>query len=218
MTPAAILFLIAAISTLYVLIGYPVLLAFLAEYFPRPVHKQDHQERVSVIIPVRNGEQWLARKIESVLAQDYPAELREIVIVSDGSTDSTDAIAISYADRGIRLIRVPQGGKPAALNAAVPQVTGDLLFLTDVRQVLRRDCLRRLVASMADPEVGVVSGNLQIAAGATEEEKNTRLYWRYENWIRRNLSAGPFDAGRYGPGLPGAAQPVRADPARFVAG
>src|SRR5205823_163067 len=148
------------------------------EYFSRPVHKKDQQERVSVIIPVRNGERWLSRKIESVLAQDYPAELREIVIVSDGSTDSTDAIAASYANQGIRLIRVPQGGKPAALNAAVAEVTGDLLFLTDVRQMLRRDCLQRLVTSMADPEVGVVSGNLQIAAGATEDEKNTGLYWR----------------------------------------
>ena len=142
MTPtaitAAILFSASAISTLYVLVGYPVLLGFLAKHFSKPVRKQDHQERVSVIIPVRNGEQWLARKIESVLAQDYPAELREIVIVSDGSTDSSESIAMSYADRGIRLIRVPHGGKPAALNAAVPHATGDLLFLTDVRQVLER--------------------------------------------------------------------------------
>ena len=100
---------------------------------------------------------------------------------------------------GVRLIRVPAGGKPAALNAAVPQAKGDLLFLTDVRQVLRGDCLRRLVACMADPEVGVVSGNLQIAAGATEAEKNTGLYWRYENWIRRNLSQGHSMLGATGP-------------------
>jgi poly-beta-1,6-N-acetyl-D-glucosamine synthase len=203
MTPtamtAAILFLVAAFSTLYVLVGYPLLLAFLAQHFPKPILKQDHPERVSVIIPVRNGEHWLAREIESVLAQDYAAELREIVIVSDGSTDSTETIATSYADRGIRLIRVPEGGKPAALNAAVPQVTGDLLFLTDVRQMLRQDCLRRLVASMADPQVGVVSGNLQIAAGASEEEKNTGLYWRYENWIRRNLSQVHSMLGATGP-------------------
>ena len=119
---------VSAISTLYVLVGYPVLLAFLAKHFSKPVRKQDHQERVSVIIPVRNGEQWLARKIESVLAQDYPAELREIVIVSDGSTDSSESIAMSYADRGIRLIRVPQGGKPAALNAAVPHGDGRSAF------------------------------------------------------------------------------------------
>src|SRR5581483_9208125 len=52
---------------------------------------------------------------------------------------------------------------------------------------LRSDCLRRLVACMADPAVGVVSGNLQIRTGTTEEEHNTGLYWRYENWVRRSL-------------------------------
>ena len=196
---AAILFFAAGLSVFYVLLGYPLLLEILARYFPKPICKQDHYESVSVIIPVRNGEQWLGRKIESVLALDYPAELREIMIVSDGSTDATEAIAAGYADRGVRLIKVPAGGKPAALNAAVPLAKGELLFLTDVRQVLRRDCLRRLVACMADPKVGVVSGNLQIALGETEEEQNTGLYWRYENWIRRNLARVDSMLGATGP-------------------
>jgi cellulose synthase/poly-beta-1,6-N-acetylglucosamine synthase-like glycosyltransferase len=141
----------------------------------------------------------LGRKLDSILALDYPTELREIIIVSDGSTDGTEAIAAAYADRGVRLIKVPAGGKPAALNAAVPLAKGELLFLTDVRQVLRQDCLRRLVACMADPKVGVVSGNLQIAAGATEEEQSTGIYWRYENWIRRNLARVDSMLGATGP-------------------
>ena len=195
----AILFAAAASSVLYVLIGYPLLLEILARYFPKPVARREHFASVSVIIPVRNGERWLARKIESVLAQDYPAELRDIIIVSDGSTDSTEAIATEYADRGVRLLTVAAGGKPAALNAAVPTAEGELLFLTDVRQVLHRDCLRRLVACMADPAVGVVSGNLQISSGMTEEERNTGLYWQYENWIRRNLSRVDSMLGATGP-------------------
>jgi cellulose synthase/poly-beta-1,6-N-acetylglucosamine synthase-like glycosyltransferase len=196
---ATILFLAAVSAVWYVLIGYPLLLAMLARFFAKPVAKAEHFEPVSVIIPVRNGEQWLRRKIESVLAQDYPADLREIIIVSDGSTDSTEAIAIEYAQQGVRLLSVAGGGKPAALNAAVPVAQGRLLFLTDVRQVLRPDCLRRLVACMADPAVGVVSGNLQISTGATEEEHNTGLYWRYENWIRRNLARIHSMLGATGP-------------------
>src|SRR5437868_4239592 len=133
---AAVLFFAAGSSVVYVLIGYPLLLELLARYFSKPIRKQEHHASVSVIIPVRNGERWLARKLDSVLALHYAAELLEIIVVSDGSTDATDQIAGFYSDRGVRLIKVPAGGKPAALNAAVPAATGELLFLTDVRQVL----------------------------------------------------------------------------------
>jgi biofilm PGA synthesis N-glycosyltransferase PgaC len=193
-------FVMAGGAIFYVLVGYPLLLGVLASRFQKPVRRDDnYRETVTVIIAVRNGERWLARKIESILAQDYPKELRDVLIVSDGSTDSTDRIAASFADRNVRLLRVPSGGKPAALNAAVPNATGNLLFLTDVRQILRMDCLSRLVAFMADPEVGVVSGDLRIAKGANEEHENTGLYWRYENGIRTNLARLHSMLGATGP-------------------
>lgn len=197
---AASIFLLAAGLTGYVVAGYPLLLGLLARFGGRPVKKGEHYETVSVIIAVRNGERWLRQKIESVLALDYPADLlTEILIISDGSTDGTEEIARSYADRGVRLLVVPPGGKPAALNAAVPLAKGDLLFLTDVRQVLDRACLRHLVSSMADPAVGIVSGNLKIRRGETVEEESTGLYWRYESSIRRNLSRVDSMLGATGP-------------------
>ncbi|MGP8246068.1 MAG: glycosyltransferase family 2 protein [Bryobacteraceae bacterium] len=200
MTPFFVtLFLASALAVAYVLAGYPLLLACLARWFEKPVDRREHVAPVTVIIAVRNGERWLARKLDSVLAQDYPPQSTDVLVVSDGSTDASERIAASYANRGVRLIRVPFGGKPAALNAAVPQSSGELLFFTDVRQVLRPDCLRRLVAAMADPTVGVVSGDLRIARGASEEEANTGLYWRYENWIRGNLSRLDSMLGATGP-------------------
>lgn len=199
MSAAAIIFVISVLMVFYVVAIYPLLLALAVRFFSRPVQKKDLPQSVSVIIAVRNGERWLARKIESVLALDYPRELVEIVIVSDGSTDRTEEIARSYAGQGVRLIVVPPGGKPAALNAAVPQATGDLLFLTDVRQILDRQCLRYLVACMADPSVGVVSGNLKIQQGATVEEESTGLYWRYENSIRNNMAKLDSMLGATGP-------------------
>jgi cellulose synthase/poly-beta-1,6-N-acetylglucosamine synthase-like glycosyltransferase len=196
---AATLFVVSACSIGYVLIGYPALLAFLARRFERTILKRDQPESVSVIICVRNGERWLRQKLESVLSLDYPPALREVIVVSDGSTDGTEEIARSFAAQGVRLLMVPRGGKPAALNAAVPQANGDLLFLTDVRQILAPDCLKRLVGSMADPAVGVVSGNLLIRRGASLEEESTGLYWRYENSIRRNLSRVDSMLGATGP-------------------
>ena len=196
---APLLFLCTGIAIFYVLIGYPLLLSLWARFFARPVRSRDYLASVSVIIAVRNGERWLRRKIESLLAQDYPAELREIIIVSDGSTDSTEAIAASYQRQGVRLLVVPAGGKPAALNAAVPHATGELLLLTDVRQVLEPDCLRLLVCAMADPEVGVASGDLRIAHAEGEEEEATKLYWRYENSIRANMARLDSMLGATGP-------------------
>ena len=199
MSPAVIVFAISSLLAAWVLLAYPVLLAFRARYFGRPVLKREIFESVSVIIAVRNGERWLRGKLESVLALDYPKEQMEIIIVSDGSTDGTEEIARSYAEKGVRLLVVPPGGKPAALNAAVPQAQGDLLFLTDVRQILERDCLKHLVSCMADPSVGVVSGNLKIRRGSNVEEESTGLYWRYENSIRRNLSRVDSMLGATGP-------------------
>lgn len=199
MNPAVVIFIISSLLAAWVLVGYPVLLAFLAHYFGRPIQKHDIVDSVSVIIAVRNGERWLRNKLESVLSLDYPKDKMEVIIVSDGSTDDTEEIARSYADKGVRLLVVPPGGKPAALNAAVPQATGDLLFLTDVRQILEPDCLKNLVACMADPAVGIVSGNLRIRRGSNIEEESTGLYWRYENAIRRNLSRVDSMLGATGP-------------------
>lgn len=199
MSSAVIIFLISSLLAAWVLVGYPLTLSLLARYFERPVVKRDIIESVSVIISVRNGERWLRNKLESVLALNYPPSKMEIIIVSDGSTDQTEEIARSYASRGAQLLIVPPGGKPAALNAAVPHAHGDLLFLTDVRQILDPDCLRRLVACMADPAVGVVSGNLRIRRGSNIEEESTGLYWRYENSIRRNLSKVDSMLGATGP-------------------
>jgi len=199
MTVALAVFLVSAGSVGYVLIGYPAWLAFLARRFQRAIQKGDRLETVSVIICVRNGERWLRHKLESVLALDYPPEMLDVVVVSNGSTDRTEEIAESFSCQGVRLLVVPHAGKNAALNAAIPHAKGDLVFLTDVRQILARDCLKRLVACMADPAVGVVSGNLLIRRGVSMEEESTKLYWRYETAIRRNLSRLDSMLGATGP-------------------
>src|SRR5438128_12022340 len=118
MTTPAVLFAISAVVIAYVTVGYPLLLYFLTRLFPRPIRKSDGVKTVSIIIPVRNGERWLSRKLDSLLAQNYPKELVGILVVSDGSTDATDEIACLYAERGVRLMRVPAGAKPAALQHA----------------------------------------------------------------------------------------------------
>jgi len=199
MTLAIVVFLLACVTLLYVIAGYPVLLGLVARLTARPPQRDASEPSISVVIAVFNGEQYLTDKLRSVLAVDYPKERMEILVVSDGSTDRTDEIAGEFASSGVRLLRVPRGGKPAALNAAIPEARGEILVLTDVRQALANDCFRKLVARFADPKVGVVSGELLIRSGSSAEEAQIGLYWRLESWIRDRLSAIDSMFGATGP-------------------
>jgi cellulose synthase/poly-beta-1,6-N-acetylglucosamine synthase-like glycosyltransferase len=154
----------------------------------RSIEKKWIPRTVSIVIAVRNGERYIREKLDSVLALDYPKELLEVWVASDGSRDKTDDIVREFAWSGIQLVRIPESGKAAALNAAIRKSEGEILLLTDVRQKLATDSLSRLVSCFADPTVGVVSGRLLICKGENREEANIGLYWRYETWIRDNLS------------------------------
>jgi len=183
-----ILFIASAAVLLYVLAGYPLLLGLLTKTRQKPFLRAFDEKSVSVVMAVRNGEPWIAQKLRNILALDYPRERMEIIVVSDGSEDHTDQLAAGFAAQGVRLIRVPAGGKAAALNAGIAAASNEILFFTDVRQPLAPDCLRHLVSCFADPRVGVASGELEIRRGASHDEQNIGLYWRYEKSIRKHLS------------------------------
>lgn len=187
--PVAIaVFGLSVLFVLYTLAGYPLLLRMLAARRRQPVRRGAFEPRVSVIVAVHNGEAYLREKILSIFALDYPRDLMEILIASDGSTDATDSIARSFAGEGVILLQLPRGGKPAALNAAVAASQGEILVFTDVRQTLAPDSLRLMLENFHDPAVGSVSAELVIRDGQNREERNVGLYWRYEFWIRVQLS------------------------------
>jgi cellulose synthase/poly-beta-1,6-N-acetylglucosamine synthase-like glycosyltransferase len=203
MLPIA-LFCASAALGLYIVLGYPLLLGLMARRWPKPVLKSRQRKTVSVVIAVHDGERFIGAKLDSVLALDYPRELMETLVVSDGSTDRTDSIVRRFAPQGVQLLRVPRGGKCAALNAAIPQARNEILLLTDIRQIVEPESLQAMIDCFADPSVGAVSGELVIHRGASHDEADIGLYWRYESWIRNRLSdvdsifgaTGPFYALR----------------------
>ena len=84
--------LLAAVAfVLYTLFGYPLVLALLARRSRNPILREWQPRRVSILLPVRNGEDIIRAKLRSILALDYPSDLIEILVASDGSTDGTDA-------------------------------------------------------------------------------------------------------------------------------
>jgi len=181
-------FVVCAAFVIYVLAGYPVLLAVWAAAFPKPIWKIFTPRRVSIIVPVRNGARWLAAKLESLLSSNYPAELLNILVVSDGSTDETESLVSKFPDARVRLLALPSGGKATAVTKGLAAVDGEIVVLTDVRQTFDRDAIRLMISCFADQKVGVVTGELVIREGGSQEEFNTGLYWKYEKWIRRNLN------------------------------
>jgi cellulose synthase/poly-beta-1,6-N-acetylglucosamine synthase-like glycosyltransferase len=183
---AAVLLIFATLVVAYVIIGYPVVLSVYGGRVAPPIRKDmKFQTTVTVIVAVYNGEQFIRHKLESLLGLRYPPGLLQILVVSDGSTDRTEAIVESFADRNVQLMRVPRGGKAAALNAALRIAAGEILFFTDVRQALDPDALSHLVANFADPSVGAVTGELQLLDPARAgQQADLELYWRYELWAR----------------------------------
>ena len=186
---ALILFLAGAGFAAYIIAGYPLLLAVLARLRPKPVRKQRIEPTVTILLAVYNGEKWIRAKLESILRLDYPRSCLEILVLSDGSTDGTEEIAEEFSGEGVQVLRLPRGGKAAALNAGMRRATGDVLFFTDVRQPLEPDALRQLLACLGDPAVGGASGHIVGVEGDGGREADVGLYWRFEKWLRDKLTA-----------------------------
>ncbi|HEX9186856.1 MAG TPA: glycosyltransferase family 2 protein [Vicinamibacteria bacterium] len=183
----ALAFWLAAAVVVYAWVGYPALVSLLARLWPAPaVRREDREPEVTVLIVARDEEAHLEAKLRSVLALDYPREKLEVLVASDGSTDRTEAIASSFAADGVRLLPLaPSRGKASCLNEAVPRARGEILLLTDARQALAPDALRALVAVLADPGVGAVSGELHLLGASGEAGEGVGVYWAYEKIVRR---------------------------------
>jgi cellulose synthase/poly-beta-1,6-N-acetylglucosamine synthase-like glycosyltransferase len=172
----------------YTYLGYPALLALFAWLRPRPpIVRGLRTPTVTVLLVAHNEETRLAAKLRNCLELAYPRENLEILVVSDGSTDSTEDIASSFAGQGIHLLRLPgPHGKAAAIARALPECRGEIIVLCDARQELAEDSLAQLVAAFADPSVGAVSGELHLRVGdASAAGPGLGAYWSYEKAIRR---------------------------------
>ena len=116
--------------------------------------------KVSVIIPVYNGSKYLAATLESVLAQTYA--LHEIIVIDDGSTDSSPEILQFYGDR-LRVIRQPNQGVAVARNAGLKHASGDLISLIDQDDLWPADRTRVMVEALQGaPDAQLAAGLVDI--------------------------------------------------------
>lgn len=181
-----LLFWLSAFLILHAYFLYPAWLFLRTRLHPQPVRRQSIFPKISIIIAARNEGKRLEEKLQNLRQLDYPGELVDIFVVSDGSNDQTDNFLSSLTDPRLHSIVLPsRSGKAEAINAALEQATGEIVVFMDVRQRVAADSVRTLVESFADPTVGCVSGALIL--GDAQEPSSPRgvgMYWGMEKTIR----------------------------------
>lgn len=200
MTSAAlIVFWTAVAIVLYTYVGYPVVLfvcyglvqvkrdlRYLRTRGERRRRElpDDRLPTVTMLFAAYNEEEHLAEKLKNTLELDYPADKLQVVIVSDGSSDRTNAILQSVNDPRFDIVmREDRAGKCAALAVAVERARHNILVLSDASTVFAPDALRKLVRHFDDPTIGAVCGSLSFGYNA-ESGQTEGLYWKYETILR----------------------------------
>lgn len=180
-------------SAVYAYAGYPVLAWALARCRRAPAlgrSEGDARPTVSMVTAAHNEASCIAGKIENCLQLDYPRDLLEIVLVSDGSDDGTADIARGFGLPNLSVLELgTRQGKAVAVNRAAAAATGEILVFSDANSMLRPDAVSRLVRHFSDPDVGGVSGLLRpVNRTGDAGGEGEGLYWRYEAWVKRQES------------------------------
>ena len=172
----------------YAYFGYLAWLWLRSRWCPRRVETAPYMPSISIVLVVRNEEARLERRMKTLMELDYPPDLVEVLVVSDGSTDGTNRLLSEFESvPRVRVILRPEAhGKAAGLNEAMTAVSGEIVVFMDVRQKIGSDAIRLLLENFADPEVGCVSGEMILGnSHFPEADRGLGLYWKIEAAIRK---------------------------------
>ena len=135
---------------------------------------------MTLVIAAHDEEGVIERSVANALEPDYPRDLLQVVVASDGSSDRT--VELAHEAGADLILDLDRAGKVAAQNAAVEQASGEILAFSDANSFWDPSALRALVAALTGGDVGYVCGQVSFedAAGTNEEG----AYWRYEMAVR----------------------------------
>ena len=165
--------------------------------------------RISVIVPVYNGERTIGECVESIFALAFPRNDVELLLIDNASSDRTPSMLDRYRDRAIILHEATRG-PAAARNRGLKKATGDIVAFTDADCVVDRDWLTRIIAPLRDPAVAIVGGTIlarkpcNAVAEFGERIHDHQMAIEYDsppyaitmNWASRRSvleEVGPFD-------------------------
>ncbi|MEI9810216.1 MAG: glycosyltransferase family 2 protein [Bacteroidota bacterium] len=141
---------------------------------------------VTLIITAYNEKEVLERKIRNTLGIDYPAGKLDILFVTDGSTDGSEAIIRQYPSLQV-LHQSERKGKLAAIKRAMQQVKTPVVVFSDANTELNKECIQRIVRHYDDPATGGVAGEKKIISNPLTSAigEAEGLYWRYESFMKK---------------------------------
>jgi cellulose synthase/poly-beta-1,6-N-acetylglucosamine synthase-like glycosyltransferase len=183
-------FWLSAALVVYAYAVYPLGIRLLAWCFGSPPCSanvtMNDLPRVSLLIAAHNEAKLIESRLQNALELDHPRDKLEIVVASDGSTDGTADIVRRFRSKGVRLLDYGQRrGKAAVLNAAFPELTGEIVLLSDANTFVETSAARALIQAFAQADVGVVCGRLVLTDPATGRNVDS-LYWKFETFIKRS--------------------------------
>jgi cellulose synthase/poly-beta-1,6-N-acetylglucosamine synthase-like glycosyltransferase len=147
---------------------------------------------VSVIVPVRDGASTIADCLDAILATDYPPDRREVLVVDNGSSDTTASLIRA---RAVHYLQEPRPGVSNARNRGIAESTGDILAFVDADCLVEPQWLTELVEPFEDPEVGAVAGDLRHAPPTTPAERQAaRLLGNWQRFAFNSNPAYPITA------------------------
>ena len=168
--------------------GYPLTVLLLSRFLAKPWQNAEFRGAVSMIIAAHNEQTVIREKVENCLGLDFGMADPEIIIVSDGSTDGTNAILQEYSERSpmLRMVEYqPRAGKANALNVGVSHARGEVLVFGDANVMVGAGSCQALLAPFADSAVGAVCGRVLVRARGDQEIAGESLYMRYEAVVQR---------------------------------
>lgn len=182
------LFWLSSLLIVYIYVGYPLLLRYLPK---KPLNINPHssiQPPVTVLIPAFNEAKVIEETIRNKLAQNYPAELIQVIVISDESEDETDNIVnkIAAEDSRVTLIRqTPRQGKTSGLNLAMPNAKGEIIIFSDANSHYENNAIANLIKCFSDPDVGYVTGKMiYVNSDGSVIGDGCSAYMKYENHMR----------------------------------
>jgi|HubBroStandDraft_4_1064222.scaffolds.fasta_scaffold06582_4 biofilm PGA synthesis N-glycosyltransferase PgaC len=182
-------FWLGALTVLYVYLLYPVLIWALAgvRQERRGAGAQQTPAPFSVVLAVHDEAARISSRLDELVTQiRTTGRSGEVIVVADGCTDATAALARAHPSPLVQVIELPENeGKARALSRGSEVAKGDILVFADARQRWAPTSLQRLLENFNRPEVGAVTGELvlDVPDGVLG---GVGLYWRYEKWLRRN--------------------------------